>query len=161
LHEYFGGAEKVEEYFDRLFTMSRARPDAIARYFMDYKLPRSFKPFGRAPKTEAKSQMIDLAVSEVHQEVEDLLSRFKDSLITDEFIDVTHLNDVALLNGEEVPKTRSLSSVLLDMGFRPIKGGFFRVYNPDRKHRVWVKEGITDEFAIEKVKEALKEKRLV
>jgi hypothetical protein len=105
--------------------------------------------------------MIDLAVSEVHQEVEDLLSRFKDSLITDEFIDVTHLNDVALLNGEEVPKTRSLSSVLLDMGFRPIKGGFFRVYNPDRKHRVWVKEGITDEFAIEKVKEALKEKRLV
>jgi hypothetical protein len=161
LHEYFGGAEKVEEYFDRLFTMTRARPDAIARYFMDYKLPSSFKPFGRAPKTEAKSQMIDLAVSEVHQEVEDLLSRFKDSLITDEFIDVTHLNDVALLNGEEVPKTRSLSSVLLDMGFRPIKGGFFRVYNPDRKHRVWVKEGITDDFAIEKVKGALKEKRLV
>ena len=161
LHEYFGGAEKVEEYFDRLFTMTRARPDAIARYFMDYKLPSSFKPFGRAPKTEAKSQMIDLAVSEVHQEVEDLLSRFKDSLITDEFIDVTHLNDVALLNGEVVPKTRSLSSVLLDMGFRPIKGGFFRVYNPDRKHRVWVKEGISDEFAIGKVKEVLKEKRLV
>lgn len=161
LHEYFGGAEKVEEYFDRLFTMTRARPDAIARYFMDYKLPSSFKPFGRAPKTEAKSQMIDLAVSEVHQEVEDLLSRFADELISDEFIDVTHLNDVALLNGEEVPKTRSLSSVLLDMGFRPIKGGFFRVYNPDRKHRVWVKEGISDEFAIEKVKGALKEKRLV
>lgn len=161
LHEYFGGAEKVEEYFDRLFTMTRARPDAIARYFMDYKLPSSFKPFGRAPKTEAKSQMIDLAVSEVHQEVEDLLSRFADELITDEFIDVTHLNDVALLNGEEVPKTRSLSSVLLDMGFRPIKGGFFRVYNPDRKHRVWVKEGISDDFAIEKVKKALKEKRLV
>jgi hypothetical protein len=161
LHEYFGGAEKVEEYFDKLFTMTKARPDAIARYFMDYKLPSSFKPFGRAPKTEAKSQMIDLAVSEVRQEVEDLLSRFADELITDEFIDVTHFNDVALLNGEPVPKTRALSSVLLDMGFKPIKGGFFRVYNPDRKHRVWVKEGITDEFAIEKVKEVLKEKRLV
>ena len=161
LHEYFGGADKVEEYFDRLFTMTRARPDAIARYFIDYKLPSSFKPFGRAPKTEAKSQMIDLAVSEVHQEVEDLLSRFADELISDEFIDVTHLNDVALLNGEEVPKTRSLSSVLLDMGFRPIKGRYFRTYKPERKHYIWVKEGKTDEFAIEKVKGALKEKRLV
>jgi hypothetical protein len=161
LHEYFGGAEKVEEYFDRLFTMTRARPDAIARYFMDYKLPSSFKPFGRAPKTEAKSQMVDLAVSEVHQEVEDLLSRFADDLINKEFIDVTHLNSVATLNGEEIPKTRSLSSVLLDMGFRPIKGRYFRTYKPERKHYIWVKEGKTDDFAIEKVKEALKDGRLV
>jgi len=161
LHEYFGGADKVEEYFDRLFTMTRARPDAIARYFMDYKLPSSFKPFGRAPKTEAKSQMVDLAVSEVHQEVEDLLSRFADDLINKEFIDVTHLNNVATLNGDEIPKTRSLSSVLLDMGFRPIKGRYFRTYKPERKHYIWVKEGKTDEFAIEKVKDALKDGRLV
>tara|TARA_R110000868_G_scaffold73079_1_gene212334 strand:- start:476 stop:979 length:504 start_codon:yes stop_codon:yes gene_type:complete len=161
LHDHFGGVKGVSEYFDTLFNKTRARPDALARFFTDYVVCPSFDPFGRAPYTEAKSQMIDLAVSEHRDVLDDLLLKYQDLLINDEFVDITYLNMQCVLNGDELPKTRSLSSMMLEKGYRPIKGRYFYTYTPQRKHYVWVKEGKSDKYAIEKVKEGLVTLRII
>ena len=161
LHDYFGGVTGVGTYFDALFDRSQERADALARFFTDYVIPDTFKPRGRAPYTESKSAMVDLAVSEHRDALDDLLLKYKDALINEDFVDISYLNMQCVLNGDEIPKTRSLSSIMLEKGYRPIKGRYFYTYTPQRKHYVWVKEGKTDEYAIEKVKEGLKELRLV
>lgn len=161
LHDHFGGGKAVALYFDTLFNKTRERADALARFFTDYVVCPSFDPFGRAPYTEAKAQMIDLAVSEHRDVLDDLLCKYEDALINDEFIDVTHLNMQCLLNGDDIPKTRSLSSMMLEKGYRPIKGRYFYTYSPKRKHYVWVKEGKRDKYAIEKVKAGLEAGRIV
>ena len=161
LHDHFGGVKGVAVYFDTLFNKTRARPDALARFFTDYVVCPSFDPFGRAPYTEAKAQMIDLAVSEHRDVLDDLLLKYQDLLINDEFVDITYLNIQCVLNGDELPKTRSLSSMMLEKGYRPIKGRYFYTYSPQRKHYVWVKEGKSDKYAIEKVKEGLVTLRIV
>lgn len=160
LHDYFGGAKGVATYFDTLFDKTRARPDALAHFFTHYVVCPSFDPFGRAPYTESKSQMVDLAVSESRDTLDELLCKYEGDLINDEFIDVTHLNDLCLLNGDEVPKTRGLSSMMLSKGYRPIKGRCITMTSPRKKHYVWVREGKSDTDMIEKVKAGLKAGRM-
>jgi hypothetical protein len=161
LHDYFDGVEGVETYFDKLFSLTRARPDALARFFTDYVLPISFKPFGRAPYTEAKGQMVDLAVSEHRDVLDELISKYEDALINDEFIDITHLNNMCVLNGDDIPKGRGLTSMMLEKGYRPIKGRYLMTYAPRKKHYLWVKEGKSDKYAIEKVKVGMEAGRIV
>jgi hypothetical protein len=161
LHDHFGGVKGVSEYFDTLFNKTRARPDALARFFTDYIVCPAFDPFGRAPYTESKGQMIDLAVSEHRDVLDDLLLKYQDLLINDEFVDITYLNMQCVLNGDELPKTRSLSSMMLEKGYRPIKGRYIYTYAPQRKHYVWVKEGKSDKYAIEKVKKGLVNLRII
>ena len=160
LHDYFGGVKGVATYFDTLFNKTRARPDALAHFFTHYVVCPSFDPFGRAPYTESKGQMVDLAVSESRDTLDELLCKYEGDLINDEFIDVTHLNNLCLLNGDEVPKTRGLASMMLGKGYRPIKGRCITMSSPRKKHYVWVREGKSDTDMIEKVKAGLKAGRM-
>jgi len=157
LYEVFGGEEGTERYFDTLFGKSRKHSDELARFFTDYVLPESFKPFGRAPVTVAKEEMKELAISGPRQVLEDLLDKHRCGCITKDFIDVSYLNDLCEGLGDEVPKRKGLSSILLEMGYRQMKGRYFRTYKPERKHYMWVKEGKKDEWVIEQVKKFLKD----
>lgn len=155
LYKIFGGEVATGEYFDRLYDVTRANVGALAKYFTDYVLPLDFKPYGRAPSTEGKAEMAGLSISENRQTLEDLLDKHRCKLINDEFIDITELNKLCVMDGDDVPKTRSLSAILLEKGFRQIKGRFFRTYKPDVRHCIWVKEGLEDKYAIDKIKEHL------
>jgi len=158
LYSVTGGSEKTcGEYFDVLFDRTRERADALARYFTDYVLPDDFKPFGRAPVTVAKLEMSELSISGPRQVLEDLLDKHSCGCITKDFIDVSHLNDLCYGSGDEVPKKKGLSSVLLEMGFRQINGRYFRTYKPEKKHYMWIKEGKKDDWVIEQVKQFFKE----
>jgi hypothetical protein len=158
LYKVCGGSEEAcGEYFDMLFEKTRERPDAIARFFTDYVIPDSFKPFGRAPVTVAKEEMSELAISGPRQVLEDLLDKHRCGCITEDFIDVTYLNDLCYGSGDEVPRTKGLSSILLEMGFRQIKGRYFKTYKPTRKHYVWVKEGKKDDWVKEQIKKFFKD----
>ena len=161
LHDYFGGVKGVATYFDTLFNKTRARPDALAHFFTHYVVCPSFDPFGRAPYTESKGQMVDLAVSEHRDVLDELISKYEDALINDEFIDITHLNNMCVLNGDDIPKGRGLASMMLEKGYRPIKGRYLMTYAPRKKHYLWVKEGKSDKYAIEKVKEGMEAGRIV
>ena len=155
LYKIFGGEVPTGEYFDRLYDVTRANVGALAKYFTDYVLPEDFKPYGRAPSTEGKAEMAGLSISENRQTLEDLLDKHRCELINDAFIDITELNKLCVMDGDEIPKTRSLSAILLEKGFRQIKGRFFRTYKPDVRHCVWVKEGLDDKYATDKIKEYL------
>ena len=158
LYAVTGGSEKAcGEYFDMLFDRTRERADALARYFTDYVLPDDFKPFGRAPVTFAKEEMSELSISGPRQVLEDLLDKHRCGCITKNFIDVSYLNDLCYGSGDEVPRTKGLSSILLEMGFRQLKGRYFRTYKPEKKHYVWVKEGKNDEWVIDQIKKFLKD----
>jgi hypothetical protein len=158
LYAVTGGSEEAcGEYFDMLFDRTRERADAIARFFTDYVLPESFKPFGRAPVTVAKEEMSDLAISGPRQVLEDLLDKHRCGCITKDFIDVSYLNDLCEGLGDELPRTKGLSSILLEMGFRQMKGRYFRTYKPEKKHYVWVKEGKSDEWVKEEIRKFLKD----
>lgn len=161
LHDYFGGVKGVATYFDTLFNKTRARPDALAHFFTHYVVCPSFDPFGRAPYTESKGQMVDLAVSEHRDVLDELISKYEDALINDEFIDITHLNNMCVLNGDDIPKGRGLASMMLEKGYRPIKGRYLMTYAPRKKHYLWVKEGKSDKYAIEKVKVGMEAGRIV
>ena len=65
--------------------------------------------------------------------------------------DITELNSSCLLNYDDIPKTRSLSAIMLEKGFRQIKGRCVRYPGDRRKHYVWVKNGVTDKWAIEQL----------
>ena len=155
LYKIFGGEVPTGEYFDRLYDVTRANVGALAKYFTDYVLPDEFKPYGRAPSTEGKAEMAGLSISENRQTLEDLLDKHRCELINDAFIDITELNKLCVYVGDEVPKTRSLSAILLEKGFRQIKGRCFMTYQPRQRHYVWVKEGLEDKYAIDKIKEHL------
>ena len=155
LYKIFGGEAATGEYFDRLYDTTRANVGALAKYFTDYVLPLDFKPYGRAPSTEGKAEMAGLSISENRQTLEDLLDKHRCELINDEFIDITELNKLCIMDGDEIPKTRSLSAILLEKGFRQIKGRCFMTYRPRQRHYVWVREGLTDKYVIDKIKEQL------
>jgi hypothetical protein len=152
LFSIFGGEVSTGLYFEKLYNVMRANTGAMAKYFTDYVIPAEFKPYGRAPATDGKVEMAGLSISEPRQILEDLLDRHRSELINDEFIDTTELNKMCIMGGDDVPKTRSLSSILLEKGFRQIKGRFFRTYKPDVRHCIWIKEGLDDEYAINKIK---------
>ena len=152
VYRTFGGTEESStSYFEDLFESSQRRADALALFFTDYQLPDSFKPFGRAPETQSRSEMIELAISPDRQVLEDLLDRYASKYITEDFVDITELNSSCLLNYDDIPKTRSLSAIMLEKGFRQIKGRCVRYPGDPRKHYVWVKNGVADEWAIEQL----------
>jgi hypothetical protein len=155
LYKIFGGEVPTGEYFDRLYDVTRANVGSLAKYFTDYVLPDDFKPYGRAPSTEGKAEMAGLSISENRQTLEDLLDKHRCELINEQFIDITELNRRCVYDGDDVPKTRSLSAILLEKGFRQIKGRCFMTYQPRQRHYVWIKEGLEDKYAIDKIKEHL------
>ena len=155
LYKIFGGENKTAEYFEKLYAITRSNVGALAKYFTDYVLPDSFKPYGRAPATEGKAEMVGLSLSEPRQALDDLLDKHRCAMVTDEFINVTELNRKCTYDGDEPPKTRSLASILLEKGFRQIKGRCFMTYKPRQRHYVWIKEGLDDKYAIDKIKEHL------
>lgn len=157
LYKIFGGENKTAEYFEKLYAITRSNVGALAKYFTDYVLPDSFKPYGRAPATEGKAEMVGLSLSEPRQALDDLLDKHRCAMVTDEFINVTELNRKCTYDGDEPPKTRSLASILLEKGFRQIKGRCFMTYKPRQRHYVWVKEGLEDQYAIDKIKEHLQD----
>ncbi len=153
LYEQHGGAEGVATYFDKLFAETARRPDALVRMLMDWKVSADFNPAGRAPETDGLLAMRSLNVSEERDAVETLLERHACKVIGPDIVDVTELRKMALIDGEDVPKGRSLAHILSDMGYTQIPSR--RVKLKDRvNHFVWFRKGrIEPQDAVEIVRQ--------
>ena len=148
LFDAFGGREKAREYFDNLFANTRRRPDAIARFLLDRKIAKSFDPSGRAPDTGAKSEMKALSVSPDWDAIDDAISNNTCEVINKDIIDVTWLNKVIVGQGGELPKNRTASIILSEMGYSPIVGRKIKIYG-DGHHYVWIRGAVDDERVLE------------
>jgi len=148
-----GGEAGAGEYFTRLFSLVvNKRPDAIARYLIDYQITPSFDHKGRAPKTYGLEQMRDANVSEDTEALRAIISDHPSAVLNDRMICVTELKAVAAMGGEwDVPTPKVLGRLLRDEGFFPVADKCWRIKGV--KHYVWKRKSrITDE----EVKDATK-----
>lgn len=137
LFSELGGREAAADYFTRLFDESERRADALAAWLRQWPISSEFNAKGRAPHTSAREEMIALAVSPDRSMIEDAIDQHRCEIINDEVIDITWLNDLCEGHGQELPKTRTLSAVLLDMGYQQVTKR--RVKANGRYHYVWVR----------------------
>src|SRR5690606_23826031 len=126
-----------EAYFDALFGDLEARPDAVAHFFANRQISEHFSPRGRAPETRAKQMMMDVGTSPDRLALEDAINQHACAVVTDRLIDVTWLNALCVADGVELPKTRTLSAILLEMGYEQIDGKRVRIQQTGKLHYVW------------------------
>jgi hypothetical protein len=148
LFDAFGGREKAREYFDELFANTRRRPDAIARFLLNRQIAKSFDPSGRAPDTGAKSEMKALSVSPEWDAMDDAIKNNTCEVINGEIIDVTWLNKLSVSNGIEMPKNRTASIILSEMGYSPLPDRKIKIYG-DGYHYVWIRGAIFEDRILE------------
>jgi hypothetical protein len=152
LFEQHGGPEATAVYFERLFTETARRPDALMRMLLDWKVSADFNPSGRAPETDGLLAMRSLHISDDRDAIETLIEKHACKVIGPDLLDVTELRKLALLDGEDVPQARVLSHILSDMGYTPIPNR--KVKLKDRSnHYVWYRVGrIGPQNALEMIK---------
>jgi len=141
LYEQLGGPEAVGAYFKRLFSECQRRADALGRMLLDWKIDDAdFDPQGRAPETDGLLAMRNLNVSEERDDIETLLEKHACKVIGPDIVDVTELRKLALIDGDDVPKGRTLGHILSDMGFTQIPKRRIKLKNRV-DHYVWFRPG--------------------
>jgi hypothetical protein len=144
LYAELGGTSGLEAYFDQLFSDLDQRPDAIAHYFKHRKISAHFNARGRAPDTLAKQQMVDVGISPERMVIEDALSQFECAVIGRDLIDITWLNALAEAEGLQMPRTRAVSAILLEMGYQQVDGRKVRMRKTKKCHYIWFNPEYTD-----------------
>ena len=141
LFEQHGGREETGRYFDRLFSESNRRVDAIGRFLLDRakSLSADFDPHGRAPITAGLKEMRSANISDDRQAVEEALEEYACEIISDKVVDVTHLNSCVLMDGGSLPQNRVMANILRDLGYRQTARK--RVKIKGKLHRVWFRGG--------------------
>jgi hypothetical protein len=144
LYERLGGEQAAADYFTTLFNDLEQHPEAFARFFKDYQISDDFKPSGRAPATSARTSMMEMAISPERSDIEDAISMHECDVINDQMVDITWLNELCRTSGGdiELPKTRTLGAILLEIGYVPISKR--RVKVGDKLHYIWHKPGLND-----------------
>ena len=136
-----GGKEGASAYFGELFGDLARRPDALARFFTDYKVSADFSPVGRAPETEGLSDMRNMHISEDRENVENALADYACDIVNQNLVDVTYLNRMAAIDGKDMPMTSKLAHILSDMGLVQIEGRKVKINKAEDKHTVWFRRG--------------------
>ena len=154
LYDMMGGKEGNERYFDALFGDINSERGAgeLAWYLKNRKISGKFSPRGRAPETKARQAMINLAVSPDRQLLEDAIAQHQCCVINDDILDVTHLNYLCKMHDTELPKTRSISAILLDMGYVQIDQRRVKIKKNRRYHYIWYRRGFDQGVAVEHAK---------
>jgi transcription initiation factor IIE alpha subunit len=83
--------------------------------------------------------MIDVNVSPARMLLESAIDEHQCGVINDEILDVSWLNELCESSETELPKTRAISAILLELGFVQIDKRRMKVN--DSLHYVWYKEG--------------------
>lgn len=152
LFDWFGSEELAAAYFSNLFDETRRRADAIAHYLLNHQVSESFNPVGRAPETNARKQMMEIAVSPERLALEDAICKHECDVINDSVLDVTWLNSLCEIEGDEIPTKRALTAILLEMGYEQVDGRRVKISKTGGYHYVWV-NGIESEKGKEKVRD--------
>lgn len=153
LFEALGGVTGVDAYFDKLFTETNRRADALARFLKTREISARFNPDGRAPHTNARDNMIQLAVSPERTLVEDAIHSHECGVVSDGVLDVSHLKNLCEMEGDELPYGRKLSAILVDMGYSQIPNRRVKIAKTRKYHYVWVKGEVDVDDVISNVRD--------
>jgi hypothetical protein len=134
-----GGSTAADAYFTNLFQETERRPDALARFLLDHKIDPAFNPKGRAPHTRAHDMMTDLAISPEKAMILDAIEQYECAAINQDVVDVTWLNKLCEGEGMDMPKTRTFSAIMLDLGYEQVRGRRVKISKLNAYHYVWAK----------------------
>ena len=136
-----GGKDGASSYFGELFGDLERHPDALARFFTDYKVSADFSPAGRAPETSGLNKMRALSVSEDRQMFEEAIQDHACEVVGPDVIDVTHLNKLLNMEFKGTLTGKAIRLILAEHGYSQIEDR--RVKIKTRDHYVWFREGGT------------------
>jgi len=139
LFEELGGRLGADAYFTKLFDESERRADALSFFLRNWKISAGFSAKGRAPHTSAREEMIALGVSPDRSLIEDAIDLMRCDVINETVLDVTWLNKLCEAEGTMLPKTRAISAILLEMGYKQIEGRRMKISKTNGLHYVWFK----------------------
>ena len=139
LFDELGGRQGADDYFTKLFDESQRRADALSWFLRNWKISDEFSAKGRAPHTSAREEMIALGVSPDRSLIEDAIEQMKCAVINDTVLDVTWLNKLCEGEGIVLPKTRAVSAILLEMGYKQIEGRRMKISKTNGLHYIWFK----------------------
>lgn len=126
-------------YFKKLFdTLNRA--GALRRWLNEYPLHEEFEPKGRAPLTEARDQMIEMAKSDVQIAFEDLISDNQEPRIGPELVISNNLIAELGERTKEHISGKGIASLLTANGY--VKNPFRIRLDSDQqsKDSVWTRD---------------------
>jgi hypothetical protein len=139
-----GGVVGAEAYFGALFADLDARPDVFARMLGDWKISADFSPSGRAPETDGLAAMRSMHVSEDRDDMDVAIADYACDVVGPNIIDITHLKNMAAMDGRNFPQTKAIGHILSDMGYTPIEGRRVKITKTRASHYVWMREGAID-----------------
>lgn len=139
LFDELGGRQGADDYFTKLFDESQRRADALSWFLRNWKISDEFSAKGRAPHTSAREEMIALGISPDRSLIEDAIEQMKCAVINDTVLDVTWLNKLCEGEGIMLPKTRAVSAILLEMGYKQIDGRRIKISKTNGLHYIWFK----------------------
>lgn len=147
LYREKGGEKGAEDYFEKLFSETERRADALARFLLDWRISAEFNPRGRAPDTKARQMMMSVATSPERLALEDAINKHHCAVINDEVLDVTYLNKLCEMEGDEIPKNRTLTAILLEMGYEQVSKKRMKIAKTGKCHYIWISAQSEDETA--------------
>ena len=150
LFSELGSEKQASDYFEHLFNETKRRCDVLAKFFYDYKISNDFNHRGRAPDTAARQKMMNNATSPEKLLVEDAINQNQCDVINERIVDITYLNDICAFNDIELPKTRTLSAILLEMNFEQVTNRRIKVAATNRLHYVWFDASKIDENEVKR-----------
>jgi hypothetical protein len=157
LYAELGGEKGAEAYFNNLFNETRRRADALSHFLMNWQISDSFSPTGRAPDTTARQQMMAVATSPERLAVEDAIAEHNCEVINNDVVDVTWLNELCKMTGAELPGGRTLTAILLEMGYEQIDGKRVKIARTGKHHYIWFRGALDkNDCALEQVKSRLR-----
>jgi len=136
-----GGIGGVDAYFDTLFTETNRRADALSRFLKTREISKEFNPEGRAPHTNARDYMTQLAISPERTQIEDAIHTHECAVINEHVIDTTYLNRLCEMEGDPLPNGRKLGAILVDMGYQQIPNRKVKIAKDRKNHYVWIGAG--------------------
>lgn len=140
-----GGEAAQADYFENLFGMLDAHPEALYFHLQNHVVSKSFNPSTHAPETAAKLRMLEATISSAQEMVEAAIDTHACEIVSDEIVDVTYLNNKCGAtpfgpSATPLPKARALGNTLRDMGYVQIEnrrvkiGATYRYiwFNPEK-----------------------------
>ncbi|UZZ64566.1 DNA primase [Curvibacter phage PCA1] len=139
----FGG---MDAYFNELFASKDLHADALRRWLLDYPIPATFNPKGRAPETDEKQQMVALNTTEEESVIREVIENGGYGIAKNVICSSALSNAVLTENPSLVIKTSAWNRLLSRLGWTKVVK---KVKWDGAAHWIWVNVKVpTDQGAL-------------
>jgi hypothetical protein len=127
---------KNPQYFARLFAAVREHRGALRKWLLNHEISDDFEPYGHAPFTDAKQNMMDAARGDETDDLEALLENSGDPMVNCCVLNTSRLKELAAERMVVMPSPNRLSHALTNLGYTFVGRAFD---HEGKRVRLWSK----------------------